>query len=830
MMSRQQDSTPPVYSVACISAVALGYEILLMRLFSIIQWHHFAYMIISLALLGYGISGALLTLFQSTLLRHFALSYIASIALFGVSAVGCYLLAQGLAFNTEEVLWDPRQSLWLLLNYLLLTLPFLFAANAIGLVLRRYRQEISRVYAADLLGAGLGSLGILGLLFTLLPMQALRAIGILGLFAAMLAVRELGRASEPVQTPVRVLLVFAALGLALLPSEWTRLEISPYKSLSQTLRIEDTRVMQTLSSPIALLNVVESPLIPFRHAPGLSLNARSEPPRQLGVFTDGDNLSVINRFNGDLSDLAFLDQLSSALPYHMRPLRRVLVLGAGGGSDVLQALYHRPEDIDAVELNPQFAQLLTDTYADYAGRLYQHRRVRLHIAEARSFVEHSSSYYDLIQVSLLDANAASSAGLFALSENYLYTVEGIGHMLDTLQSDGYLSLTRWIRLPPRDSLKLFATALAALERRGVRRPAQQLVLIRSWQTSTLLIKNGRLSTREIGAVKQFSRDWLFDTVYYPGVQRSETNRFNQLRDNWFYTGTQALLSERAGTFLDRYKFNLQVPTDDRPYFHHFFKWRALPELFQLRGRGGIPLADTGYLVLLATLLQAVLASLIFIFAPLWLYQKRGQAQTRVLGRGRVVAYFFSLGLGFLFIEIAMIQKLQLFLHHPLYSIAVVLSSFLIFSGLGSACSSHLRPAATTRRNPVLVPVTGILILGILYLFLPGPLFHGLSHLPDLLRILLAILLIAPLAFCMGMPFPLGLGQLSNHEPGLIPWAWAINGCASVVSAVLATLLAIHLGFTSVIVLALALYLVSAGLFPVAPDSPARVTHGRLGGR
>jgi hypothetical protein len=353
-------------SIALVSATALAYEVLLMRLFSVIQWHHFAYMMISLALLGYGVSGAFLMLLQRPLLQRFAASYIINLALFGITAVGCFLLAQHIPFNAEEVLWDARQTVWLLCTYLLLAVPFFFAANAIGLALIHYRARLSRIYAADLLGAGLGSIGILALLFAVLPLQALTVLGLLGICAALLAVRELRQRSGTAW-----LLLPLAGALLLMPASWNTLEMSPYKGLRQTLLVKDTRIIAEHSSPLGLLSVVESPTIPLRHAPGLSLNATTEPPAQLGVFTDGDGLSVISRYNGDWQTLAHLDQLTSALPYHLQPVNRVLVLGAGGGTDVLQARYHQATNIDAVELNPQFARLVTTDYADFAGHLYQ---------------------------------------------------------------------------------------------------------------------------------------------------------------------------------------------------------------------------------------------------------------------------------------------------------------------------------------------------------------------------------------------------------------------------------------------------------------------------
>jgi len=777
-----------------------------MRLFSISQWHHFAYMMISLALLGYGVSGAFLMLRQHSLLQRFATIYIANIALFGISSVGCFQLAQHIPFNTEEVLWDARQTLWLFYIYLLLAMPFFFAANAIGLALIQYRARLSRIYAADLLGAGLGSIGILALLFAVLPLQALTVLGLLGIGAALLATRELRQGS----TAAVPLLPLAA-ALLLMPASWSTLEMSPYKGLSQILLIKDTRIIAERSSPLGLLSVVESPTIPLRHAPGLSLNAVTEPPAQLAVFTDGDGLSVITRYDGDRQTLAHLDQLTSALPYHLQPANHVLVLGAGGGADVLQARYHHAASIDAVELNPQFARLVTTDYADFAGHLFQEPGITLHIAEARSFAAGSPGGYDLIQVSLLDSFSASASGQYALSENHLYTTEALAEFLQKLAPGGFLSITRWVKLPPRDTLKLFATAIAALRAGGSSDPGQQLILIRGWQTSTLLIKNGAVTAQDIERVRSFCAARSFDVAWYPGITRGETNRYNRLREPWFHDAAVALLGDASGRFLDDYKFNLRPASDEQPYFFNFFKWQTLPEVLQLRERGGASLADAGYLVLVATLVQAVIASLLLILLPIWIYQRRTNPVKQDVRRSMVAGYFFILGLAFLFIEIAFIQKLLLFLHHPLYAIAVVLSSFLIFSGLGSAWLGRVPPGG--RGRLLSRAVTGIVVLGTLYLLALDPMLARLAMLPDALRILISVALIAPLAFCMGMPFPLGLGRLADYAPGLIPWAWAINGCASVISAVLATLLAIHFGFSTVIAAALALYALTLWVFP-----------------
>ncbi|HYQ71510.1 MAG TPA: SAM-dependent methyltransferase [Gammaproteobacteria bacterium] len=795
----------PRLSIALVSAAALGYEVLLMRLFSIIQWHHFAYMIISLALLGYGASGTFVSLARPWLMRHYGLAYCANLTLFGLSSVLCFLLAQGLPFNPEELLWDWRQPLYLTQLYLLLAAPFFFAANAIALALSRYRTAIARLYAADLLGAGLGSLLVVGLLFVCFPQTALQAIGAIGLLASLVATREL-------RLNRRWLFAIMAgmAGLLLLPSSLLQLQVSPYKSLPQTLRISGTQVIAQHTSPLGLLSVVASDRVPLRHAPGLSLYADAPIPRQLGVFTDAGGMTAIDH-NPSRARLDYLDQLGSALPYYLATPQRVLILGAGGGSGIRQALNHDVPHIDAVELNPQMAALLQRDFADWSGQLYGQDAVRLHLADARGFVKRSRDNFDLIQISLLDAWGASGSGLYSLNENYLYTVEALQDYLKRLAPGGYLSVSRWIRLPPRDTLKLFATAVRALESLGTDNPAARLVWIRSWQTSTLLIKQGAFTAEELDALHRFCSARAFDLVWYPGMQETEANRINRLDGPDFHAAAVALAGPDAADFMARYKFDIRPATDDRPYFFHFFKWRVLPEILSLRGAGGLPLLEAGYLVLAATLLQALLLSMLLILLPLAVLRQRTTKAGVDTGSWRMAGYFFSIGLAFLFIEIAFIQKFILFLHHPLYAAATVLAAFLVFAGLGSAWAARL-PQETAARA-ILICAWLIALLGSAYTLLPSLLFEQLIHLGMAARIAVSVLLIAPLAFCMGMPFPLGLSRVAAQAPAFVPWAWGINGCASVLSAVTATLLAIHFGFSVVVLLALLLYLLAARLFP-----------------
>ena len=335
-------------------------------------------------------------------------------------------------------------------------------------------------------------------------------------------------------------------------------------------------------------------------------------------------------------------------------------------------------------------------------------------------------------------------------------------------------------------------------------PGSRLALIRGWKTVTVVIKNGALTAAERAALLAFCRQRSFDVGYYPGIRAGQANRYNRLDQAYYYQAALALLGPERETFFERYKFDLRPVGDDRPFFFHFSKWSTLPELLTLQAGGGFGQLEWGYLVLLAALLQALLAGLALIVLPL-LISRRTRHSLRGVG-WRVFGYFAAIGLGFLLIEIAFIQKLLLLLGHPVYAVAVVLSAFLLFAGLGSGYSERLRFANRPQRLGLSIALLAGIEAAVL---VPALLAVGLAW-PLPVKALCAVMLIAPLGFLLGMPFPWGLRRLG---PAQLPWAWAINGCASVVSALLAALLAVEIGFSGLLLAGAGLYLLAGRVAP-----------------
>ena len=780
-------------AVAVLSAAALGYEILLTRLFSIVQWHHFAFLVISVALLGFGASGTFL-LVVGDRIRTGIEPFLSLCALgFGLAAPVSFVIAERVPFNVLDAPWSPGSLGWLLVIEVVLTIPFFFAATGIGRALMVSGSRLSRVYAADLAGAGIGAAASVGVLYLVPAERALDFVCGLGAVAGALAVGGSGQRARrrPLLALCGVVIVLAGLGVT------GELRISPFKPLPQALRITGAELAETRSGPLGLVSAVENRQVPLRSAPGLSLLARAPVPEQVALFVDADGPLPIVHHDASSPPPAYLEDVTSALPYRLVERPRVLVLGAGGGTAVLQALGAGARSVDAVELQPGVVDMVRGRYREFSGGVYEHPSVSVHIGDPRAFVEASGEAYDLIQVIALGSGIA---GLQALEARRLLTVESVRAALSRLSAGGVAAFTVRVRLPPRDGVRLLATVLDAMRAESIGSPGDHLAWIRSWSTSTLVVGRSPLSRSQVEAVRSFAHDRAFDRIHVPGIESGDVNRFNVLDRPYFHEAAKQLLGPRRETFLRGYKFDVRPSTDDRPYFSSFFRWSHAPEVLGLSRQGGIGLLDAGYLALPAALVQAVAASAALILLPL-LAVRGGRGGAR---RRPALAGFFCIGLAFLLIEIAFIGRFTVILGHPVHALVVVLAAFLLFAGAGSYLSGRGGPGAS-----ITGPVIGIAAIASVYALASPQLTAVLAGASPAVKVAAAFALIAPLATLMGMPFPRALSRLNALDPSLLPWAWGINGCASVIGAVLATLVAIHHGHAAVMLWGALLYVLAA---------------------
>jgi hypothetical protein len=778
MMKREKTLT--YLGLVLLSAATLAFEITLTRLFSVTQWYHFAFLAVSVALLGYGASGTALSLVPRWVRPPTARRASVLCILFAASVVAAYLSLNYLPFDSYRITWERIQILYLVVYYLALTVPFFCAGLVTGMLLAAYPEYASRLYAANLFGSAIGCL-VPVLAMPLIGEGAVLFFAGLGLLAALLFLLESAKPSS-LLVPALLLLIACCLLLVLswqLPPTF-QLRLSPYKGLSQVLRFPDAELVWQRWNAFSRVDRVASSAV--RSAPGLSLDYPGELPLQDGLFTDGDDLSPVV-LTEELED--FAGYLPVALPYQLRTGGRALVVEPRGGLDVEVALSQGAASVVAVESNPLVIEA--------AGEAYEDKRIQVEIAEGRSYTRRSAETFDVVHLALSDSYRPVTSGAYSLGERYDLTVEAFEDYLARLRHDGLLVMERWLQLPPSETLRAGAAVVEAMRRSGVEDPAARLAVLRDWQVGLILVKHGDWTTDELAAIRAFSHARGLDLVALPGLTEAEANQLNVLDEPLYFRAFRQLLSEPEALYLEQ-AYDVRPPTDDRPFFFHFFKWGQTQAILGQLGKTWQPWGGSGYFVLLALLGMAAVASVSLILLPL-AFAARGRGE--MAGpKAKVLLYFGLLGLGFLFVEIPLLQRFILFLGQPTYAFATVVASVLLFSSLGSLAA----PRFPSRRTlPILVVAILIYPLGLPFLF------RATLGMPLALRVLIAALSLAPLGFLMGMPFASGLIWLRERAPGLIPWAWAINGCASVLASVLAAMIALSAGFSWVLAAAALAY-------------------------
>ncbi len=776
------------------SAATLTLQIAIVRLLSVAQWHHFAFLVVSLALLGYGASGSFLSSFPSILRRDLPSFLSGSSWLFSATGLGAFLLSHQIPFDVARIAWDRWQILYIFLFYLVFSAPFFFSGLTLSAALTRLSGQSGRIYFSDLTGAASGCILVLGFFTVFGGVGTMVAACLLGGMASMAFAWKNGKS-----------FMFRLIWLLLLVPflSWNppflELPISPYKELNVALRFPGAHLLETRWSALSRIDLLESSAA--RTAPGLSLEYLHPLPPQIGLTIDGSRMSPITGFRGDpktTEDLAFLDFLPSSLPYRIIRPERVLILQPKGGLEVLNALRHRAKEIVAVEADPLIVDLLKGPYRDQSGGIYLREETRVYVRDSRSFVRGVESGFDLIVLPLVESLGASTTGFSGLHEEYGLTTEALRDYLRALRPGGFLFLNVYLLPPPRAELRLISMGKEALRKTG-EDLRDHLLVFRSWGTFSLLLKKNPILPEEIQTLKSLCRKLRFDLVAYPGIREEEANVFNRFPRPLYFRGVESILHD-GKEFISSYPFDLSPPTDDRPFFHYYFRWGYFGEIYRLAGEKWQILLEGGFLVPVVFLL-ALLASLMFMVAPLCFRKKEKVGAFRNHSFFWLF-YFTLLGLGFMFMEISLIQKFILFLGHPVYSVSMIIFSLLVFAGLGSRISMKMGTISSLNLQRVLLLNTLFLLLFAFFLFPTLTFFQGQAF-P--LRLLITVLFIAPLGVTVGMPFPLGIRWVGERQPPLIPWAWCANGCASVIGAILPVIIALYGGFQMVIILASLLY-------------------------
>jgi hypothetical protein len=786
----------------CFATLLL--ELSLTRVMSVTLWYHFGFLVISTALLGFGASGVTLALWRR--LREDApldraLSTLA--LLFGVLVVVCFWLQQRIPFDPFNLLTDPRQ-FWLMpLYFLVVALPFFCAGLALALLFTRGAAVVNRLYAFDLLGAGLGCAAIALVMPRFGGAGSVVVAAAIGLVAAVTFGWQQAR---------RVALASAALALgavvlAFLAESALPLSITPNKRAPKGVPIFSA--WNTFSR----IDFFDSP--PDKKRPY---------ERFVFVFDAGTAFTGIRDLRPDFRAVArkMTDPLDfdSQVAYLGRDRPSVLIIGSGAGQQVLDAVQYGAGAITAIDVNPIINDVITGPLKDRWGGLYSQPGVRLVTAEGRSFVRRSHDVYDAIISVHTISNSAVASGALSLTENYVLTREAFEDYFEHLSPDGVIYFTR----PENQIARLFATGREVLEAHGATdlpahfyafggRPNADPEKARTNTFSAgFIIKKTPFTAGEVRAIDAFLRVDAAD---------GENARLYTPLDAPADTIYQRLLTTPdLRTVYAADPHQIAPATDNQPFFNQHTRWSSIRyttirDLFSQGKMGRMALEDrpVAEVTLLVLLVQAILIAGTLILLPLLHFRRD---DLRAAGRGRMLVYFAALGLGFIFIEVVFLQHFTLFLGQPVYTFAVVLAGLLMFTGLGSYLAGRLRGTARQRLRRV---IPWLLVVLAATALLTPPIFQAALGLPLSSRVAIALAVIAPLGVMLGMPFPTGLRIVADEAPGLVSWAWGINGFFTVIGTILALMFAMIFGFLAVLMMAGACY-VAAWLALASPSRAA----------
>lgn len=778
-----------LFSIGLLSAAIISFQLALMQILSIVQWYHFAYMVISVALLGFGAAGTVLSIFRNRLLEkaEWLLPFLMLATAVSMALVTDISQQSFIRFDSYLLFAEYSHIGRLLLTYLLFFIPFFLGALAIGLIFVKNTDTIGKIYFANLLGSGLGGLLALGLIWLFFARQLPAFISILPLLAALVIFSKKKK---------YFLILFACLTLAII--SWKvfqppKLILSQFKDISKALLLPEANIDFENTSPYGLVQTVKSPVL--RYAPGLSLTAHATAPIKMAVFINGDWLGpVIEKSKTDTGFI--LDYTTMALPYKIGKRNKVLVLKAGTGIDVSHALSMGSESITAVEPNSALLSLLKTKAGN--NSIFNQPEVTIHNVEPRTFLMTDTAHYELISLPMA-GSFGGSAGLQALQEQFIFTKEAIRRMWQKLSPGGVISINSWMDYPARYPYRILASLVEVLEDLGISSPRDHIVAIRSWGTISFVMKRTPLSDEEIQNTRAFCEEMQFDAALLPGLMPGERMQYNQLQDSVFFNYVDTIFSaHNRENFYSGYDFNIQPVTDNRPYFSQFLRLNSLNRLAGFFGNRTLPFLELGYLLVIITLIQIVLVSFFLIILPLF---KLGWKRKNGL---LIFFYFGGIAMGYMFVEMIFIQRFILYFGNPVYSVSAIITSLLIFSGAGSYLSGYFQQ--TKKR---MLMVTGsIAIILFLYSFILTPVLQQTINAVFAVKIVIVFLLTAPPAFLMGIPFPAGLSRLSKTDFKQIPWAWGLNGCISVISTALAIILSVETGFSRVMLAAALAYSVS----------------------
>jgi spermidine synthase len=774
-----------VVGIGLTSFSALLLELALTRLFSVVLFYHFAFLAISIALLGLGAGGVFAYLLKSYLARFPTRTLAARLCM--VDSVLVLLVLEIVLHVPVALTVTGKNFLHLSALYLAAAVPFFLTGLLFSVVFARETWRVSRLYGADLSGGALACLAVVPLLNWVGGPNTILASAVV-----MAAAAVVWAASSAARTVAGGLMVAFAVLIA----------------ANHSNRLIDV---------VYAKGMFRDPgWVEFARWNALSRVEVDRQDKAKAIVIDADASTYI--MNCDLAHWRGsewehnLMSAPPALANVLRPHGEFAIIGPGGGVDVLRAVANGSPSVTGIEINPIIADtIMRGRYADYALHLYERPEVHIHVTDGRSYLRSTPQQFDVVQMTLVDTWASTAAGAFALSENNLYTVQAFREYFQHLKPDGMIAITRWEFRQPREALRVVAVAMEALHSLGVADPARNFIVASQGALDedgipvVVLAKKTAFTAEEEAAVQDhFDRYDELDPLYLPSEPATGQRGHNPF--------AALIASNDPYRFAQSYAYNVAPVTDNAPFF--FFTLKARQILDEQGLREGIDWkVNLGVLVLLLVLVISLVAVLGFLILPLAVQTGR-QSPLPLL-------YFVAVGLGYILVEIAFIQRFVLFLGHPTYALTVVIFLLMLSSGAGSLMSRRW----LARTEMAWMPLALVMAAVVAEVFFLPRILTAWVGLGFEYRLAVSGLLLAPLGFVMGMPFPTGLralaadpalpsGATSENNDNAVEWAWAMNAAASVLGSVLAMVIAIQFGLTATLACGAAAYLAALLLLPV----------------
>lgn len=779
-----------------VTLATLTYQLLLTRTFSVTMYYHFAFVAISVTMFGMAVGAVAVFLRPAAFAPARANRQLATgSAAFAVTTVASYLTHLSIPFVLDSSLVTIYG---IALTYAALSVPFIFSGMVVSVALTRFPRQVSALYAADLGGAALGCLVVGPMLrFTDAPTAVLATAAVAGAASWLFATAETGAqrrvddgaaAMSPgvrrVCAGVGLLFTVAACAHAVAArnnAAWLRLVWVKGQYEGRPL-VEKWNSF----SRVRVIGNGDKYVRPSGWGLSATLPA-DRSARELHLDIDSYAGTELTRFSGDPADVEHLKYDVTNVAHYLRRPSRVIVVGTGGGRDVLSALAFNQKAVVGVEINEGIIELVNGRFGDFTGHLDRDPRVTFVNDEARSYIARLNDRADIIQISLIDTWAATASGAFVLTENSLYTVEAWRTFLDHLAPRGILTVSRWYYANrPGEVYRLAALASTTLMKMGVSRPGDHFAIVRARPggddapdgIGTILVSRDPLSAADLDNLEAVAARMKFEIVQSP--RHSADDTFAALAD-----------AGRLPGAIAAYPLNIAAPTDDRPFFFHMLRLRDVFNTARWHDQGIVQFNMTAVGVLGILFVTVVVLTASCIVIPLLLARPRAD----LTGAAPHLLYFAAIGFGFMLVEISQVQRLAIFLGHPVYSLSVVLFSLLLASGAGSLSTATLKWDSASPRSAILrVAVLIVVLLGFGVLTPVAVRQFEASSTP--IRILVSVGTLLPLGFFMGMAFPIGMGRALADAPALAPWLWAVNGAASVCASVLAVVIALGAGISA----------------------------------